>query len=96
MQEELIQNSTEEIKLQKEMIQQLENKENENEIPVYIVELNNFICEASYIKFASTSKKKAEEYYEKQSIDWNIGYGLIEMLDEKQTLLTYKTGRTGG
>lgn len=62
-------------------------------IPVYIVTLYNFITQSTHIKFASTSKKKAEEYYEKQSIDCNIGYGLIEMLDEKQTLLSYKTGR---
>ena len=59
-------------------------------IPVYIVERYNFTCAASYIKFASTSKKKAEEYYEKQSVDWDIGWGLIEMLDEKQTILSYK------
>lgn len=62
-------------------------------IPVYIVILCNFNCNSTHIKFASTSKKKAEEYYEKQSIDFYTGYGLIEMLDEKQTLLSYKTGR---
>lgn len=62
-------------------------------IPVYIVTLYNFIIQSTHIKFASTSKKKAEEYYEKQSIDFYTGYGLLEMLDEKQTILSYKTGR---
>lgn len=59
-------------------------------IPVYIVEKYNFTSAASYVKFASTSKKKAEKYYKKQSIDFYTGYGLIEMLDEKQTILSYK------
>lgn len=92
LQAKLLRNLMKKNKLQEELIQELENKENESEIPVYIVTKQDYIGSAQYTKFVSTNKKKAEEYYEKQSLDFHTGYAISEHLCEKETLLAHKAG----